>query len=201
MLPILANDCIRAPFTPPPKQTRLQRQYTSFNRPLIVWPILRTYIFALLSLLNRIALTHRPEHTFLRALLHLSRDNQFVQYRIRLLKVKDQIQLANIPKVSIQHLDVAVDDFERNEFVIALGDARDEEEGGVAAIDYFGVFVFEKVAHSGASGEDELGDVFGDFELGFGRHGGEPFSETHFALAADEEDPVDLSHRVRIEED
>jgi hypothetical protein len=36
-------------------------------------------------------------------------------------------------------------------------------------------FVLEEVAHASAAGEDELGDVFDNLGLVFGREGGEPF--------------------------
>lgn len=44
-----------------------------------------------------------------------------------------------ISKVPIQNFDITVDDFKRDEFVIARRDAADEEEGGVAAVYDFGV--------------------------------------------------------------
>lgn len=116
------------------------------------------------------------------------------------MKVKDQVQLADVAKVSIEHLDVSVNDFKRYQFVISLTDACDEEQGCISSIDHFAIFVFEEVAHPCSSCEDELGDVLGDLEFGFGRHGGEPFCETYFALSADEEDPVDLQFEVGTEE-
>lgn len=70
-----------------------------------------------------------------------------------------------------------MNDFEGDELVVGGATADDEEEGGVAAVDDLGVPVFEEVAHAGAAGEDELGDVFYDFGFVFRGKGCEPFCE------------------------
>jgi hypothetical protein len=44
-------------------------------------------------------------------------------------------------------------------------------------------FIFEKIAHLGTTGENELSHVFDDFRLLFGRECSEPFGKTHFALS------------------
>lgn len=43
-------------------------------------------------------------------------------HSISLLKVEDQIQFTNVPKVAIQYFDVSVYDLQRKQFVIARGD-------------------------------------------------------------------------------
>lgn len=113
-------------------------------------------------------------------------------YSICLLEVEDKIQLAHVAKVSIQHLDVSMDDLERHQLVVALADSRDKEERCVSPIHDFAVLVLEEVAHPRPSSEHELCDIFGDLELCLGRHGGEPFRKADLALSADEKDPVDL---------
>ena len=41
-----------------------------------------------------------------------------------------------------------------------------------------GTFVFKKVAHSSASGENELGDIFDNLRLFFGGESSEPFGKS-----------------------
>jgi hypothetical protein len=50
------------------------------------------------------------------------------------LEVEHKIQLAHVPEIPVENLDVAVDDLERDELVVAIGDARNKEERGVATI-------------------------------------------------------------------
>lgn len=42
-------------------------------------------------------------------------------------------------------------------------------------------FIFQKVAHAGATAQNQLGDVLDDLAFRFGWDGGEPLGETNFA--------------------
>lgn len=55
------------------------------------------------------------------------------------MKVEDDIQLAHVSIIFVHLLDVAVDDFEGDEFVVGGSTAGDEKEGCITAIHYFAV--------------------------------------------------------------
>lgn len=48
------------------------------------------------------------------------------------MKIENQIELADIPKVLVQHFHVVVDDFHRQECVFLRVDACNKEETGVS---------------------------------------------------------------------
>ena len=62
-----------------------------------------------------------------------------------LVEVKHQIQLTNIPKEAVQHLDEEVYRFQVCQLVIIRVDASAEEEPCVAAVDYPVVAEFNEV--------------------------------------------------------
>ena len=94
------------------------------------------------------------------------------------------VPITHISKVSVQHLYVTVDDLERDELVVALRDARDEEERRVPAVHDLGVLVLEEVAHARAAREDELRDVLDDLRLRLLRHRRVPLREAHLPCGA-----------------
>ena len=57
------------------------------------------------------------------------------------MEVEDDVEFADVAVVFVHLLDVAVHDFEGDEFVVGGVGGGDEEEGGVAAVYYFGVCV------------------------------------------------------------
>ena len=71
--------------------------------------------------------------------MHLSRQQEFIQYEICLLEIEDNIQLANVAVVFVHLLYVTMYDFEGDEFIVGGVGGGDEEEGGVAAVDDFGI--------------------------------------------------------------
>lgn len=92
-----------------------------------------------------------------------------------------------------------MDNLEGNELIVGRVYAGDEEERGVAPVDYFGVcwvaklvnwrqelgyegknitFVFEEIAHACSTSKDELRDILDDFGFVLRREGGEPLCET-----------------------
>lgn len=77
------------------------------------------------------------QHHILTRLLHLSSQEHLIQNRINLIKIKDQIQLADIPKKRIEDFNKEVDGFEVSELVIVGVDADAEEKPGIAAVDDF----------------------------------------------------------------
>lgn len=66
-------------------------------------------------------------------------------HRVSLLEVEDEVQLAHVPKVAVQHFDIAMDDLEGRQLVVVLTDPCDEEEGCVPTVDYFGICEVESV--------------------------------------------------------
>lgn len=68
-----------------------------------------------------------------------------------------------------------MNDFQGDKFVVRTAATDDEEEGGVATVHDLCVSVFEEIAHAGAAGEDELGDVFYDFGFVLWGESCEPF--------------------------
>lgn len=57
------------------------------------------------------------------------------------MEIEDDVELADVAVVFVHLLDVAVHDFKGDEFVVRGVGGGDEEEGGVAAVDYFGVCI------------------------------------------------------------
>ena len=56
------------------------------------------------------------------------------------MKVEDDVQLANVAIVLVHLLNVAMHNFEGYELIIGVVGGCDEEEGGVAAVNYLGVY-------------------------------------------------------------
>lgn len=92
-----------------------------------------------LHILQTILLRNTPQHILPTAFLHLTSKQQLVQYEIRLLEIEYDIQLADVAVVFIHLLDEAVHDLEGDELVVGAVAAGYEEEGGVAAVNDFGV--------------------------------------------------------------
>jgi hypothetical protein len=86
------------------------------------------------------------QHNLLVRLLNLACQEHFVQYRIDLVKVEDEIELAHIAEESIQHLDEKVYRLEVRQLVIVGVDACAEEEACVPPVHNLGhVAEFDKV--------------------------------------------------------
>ena len=118
-------------------------------------------------------LSYTPQYVFLAALLHLSGKQELVENEVSLLEVEDDVELADVAVVLVHLLDIAMDDFERNQLIVGGVASGDEEERGVAAVDDLCIcmlvsrakalssrgiltLVFKEVAHAGASGKDKL---------------------------------------------
>jgi len=128
-----------------------------------------------LHILKTVLLSYASKHVLFAALLHLTSEQEFVQYEVCLLKVEDDIELADIAVVLVHLLNVAMDNLESDQLVVCGITSGDEEERGISAVHDLCVFVLEKIAHAGTAGEDELRDIFDDLGFVLGREGGEPF--------------------------
>jgi hypothetical protein len=145
-----------------------------------------------LHVLQAVLLAYTAEHVLLATLLHFARQQKLIEDEVCLLEVEDDVELAHVSVVLIHLLDIAMDDFERDQLIVCGVATSDEEERGISAIDDLGVcelcepsealslldpltFILQEVAHARAAGEDELRDVFDNLGLVFGCEGGEPF--------------------------
>lgn len=72
------------------------------------------------------------------------------------MEVEDQVKLAHIPEVLVEHLDEGLNDFQHDELVLVLVDDGDEVEAGVALVDDLVVLVLEEIAHLGMAGDHKL---------------------------------------------
>ena len=92
-----------------------------------------------LHVLQAVLCSNDSKHILLAALLHFSSDQQLVEDKVGLLEVEDDVQLADVAVVLVHLLNVAVDDFERDQLIVGRVAAGDEEERGISAIDDLGV--------------------------------------------------------------
>lgn len=108
----------------------------------------REALFALLGLLDAVALRHDAQHRLFARFLDLAGDDELVKDLVRLLEVEDaalaidvQVELAHVAKVAVEDLDVAVDDLERDQLVVVRRDARHKEERRIPPIHDLRVWV------------------------------------------------------------
>ena len=99
----------------------------------------QTRLVTHLHLLQAVLGANDPQHILLAALLHFSREQELIEDEVGLLEVEDDVELADVAVVLVHLLDVAVHDLEGDELVVGGVGGGDEEEGGVAAVDDFGV--------------------------------------------------------------
>jgi uncharacterized membrane protein len=92
-----------------------------------------------LHILQTVLLANTPQDVLLAALLHLARQQQFIQDEVRLLEIENDIQLAYVAVVLVHLLDISVHDLKGDQLVIGRGASGDEEERGISAVDDFGV--------------------------------------------------------------
>jgi hypothetical protein len=55
------------------------------------------------------------------------------------LEVEDDVELANVAVILVHLLNISMHDFEGNQLVIGGSATGDEEEGGITAVDDFGI--------------------------------------------------------------
>lgn len=110
------------------------------------------------------------QYDLLTRLFDLSGQKDLVEDGIDLVEVEDEIQLADIAKELVQHLDEEVDGLEIREFVVIGVDADAEEQARVAPVDDLGrrqVLADQRLGVRGRGGRtgrgselDEVGLVF-----------------------------------------
>lgn len=96
-----------------------------------------------------------------------------------------------VPEVPIQHLDIAMNNLQCDQFIVILLNSTHEKERCIAAIDDLRVLVLEKVAHAGPARKDKLCHVLDNLGLTLRAHRLEPFAQPDFALPADQEHPIE----------
>lgn len=85
------------------------------------------------------------EHNLFTRLLNLASQKHLVQNSVDLVKVEDQVELADVAEEGVEDLDEEVDGLEVGELVVVCVDAGAEEEAGVAAVDDLVVAELDKV--------------------------------------------------------
>jgi hypothetical protein len=102
-----------------------------------------------LHVLEAVLLAYTPQHVLLAALLHFAGQQELIEDEVSLLEVEDDVELAHVAVVLVHLLDVAMDDFERDQLIVGGVAAGDEEERGVSAVDNLGVCEFVSLARRG----------------------------------------------------
>ena len=70
-----------------------------------------------------------------------------------LVEIKNQVQLAHVPEILIQHLHKSLDQLQDNQLVFVFVHDRDKVEASISFIDDLVVFVVDKIAHFWLSGD------------------------------------------------
>jgi len=65
-----------------------------------------------LHIFETVLLADDPKHVFLAAFLHLASQYKLVEYKIRLLEIEDDVELAHVAVVLVHLFDVSMHDFE-----------------------------------------------------------------------------------------
>lgn len=122
------------------------------------------------------------QHNLLARLLNLARQKDLIENGVHLVKVEDEVELADVAEEGVENLDEEVDGLEKGELVVVCIDAGAEEEARVAAVDDFIVAELDKVGlvFLVARG-DEAVDFALELDLFVVAVGGVPFGETGFA--------------------
>jgi hypothetical protein len=134
------------------------------------------------SSLQLIQMFQPRQHNLLTRLLNLARQKDLIQNGVDLVKVEDEVQLADVAEEGVEHLDEEVDGLEERELVVVCVDAGAEEEAGVAAVDDLVVAELDEVGLVllVARG-DEAVDFALELDLLVVAVGGVPFGEAGFA--------------------
>lgn len=122
------------------------------------------------------------QHNLLARLLNLARQKDFIEDGVDLVKVEDEVELADVAEEGVEDLDEEVDGLEEGELVVVCVDAGAEEEAGVAAVDDLVVAKLDEVGlvFLVARG-DEAVNLALELDLFVVAVGGVPFGEAGFA--------------------
>mmetsp|Transcript_13785 Transcript_13785/g.41621 ORF Transcript_13785/g.41621 Transcript_13785/m.41621 type:complete len:225 (+) Transcript_13785:280-954(+) len=125
----------------------------------------------------------------LAGLLQLPRQHHFVQHEVRLVEIKDEVKLANIPEVSIEHLHEVVDDLQCDELIVPAINAAHEVQTCVPLVYHLLVLPVKEVAQLQSAAQHHRRDLPDDacaLLLGQ-RH--VPFRQPHLALPRQQQKP------------
>lgn len=91
-------------------------------------------LLARLRLLHHvILLSAHLQHLLLAGLLQIATDEQLVQDVVGFVEVKDDVQLADVAEVAVEHLDEQMDHLQRDELVVVSVDGGNEVQTRVPA--------------------------------------------------------------------
>lgn len=129
------------------------------------------------------------QHNLLARLLNLARQKDLIEDGVDLVKIEDEVELADVAEEGVEDLNEEVDGLEEGELVVVCVDAGAEEEARVAAVDDLVVAELDKVGlvFLVARG-DEAVDLALELDLFVVAVGGVPFGEAGFALSVLDED-------------
>lgn len=132
--------------------------------------------------LQLIQMLQPRQHNLLARLLNLARQKDFIEDGVDLVKVEDEVELADVAEEGVEDLDEEVDGLEEGELVVVCVDAGAEEEAGVAAVDDLVVAKLDEVGlvFLVARG-DEAVNLALELDLFVVAVGGVPFGEAGFA--------------------
>lgn len=129
------------------------------------------------------------QNNLLARLLNLAGKKDLVENSIHLVKVEDEVELADVSEEGIEDLDEEVDGLEKSQLVVVCVDAGAEEEPCVAAVDDLVVAELDEVGLVLlVAGGDEAVDFALELDLFVVAVGGVPFGETGLALSVLDED-------------
>lgn len=122
------------------------------------------------------------QHNLLARLLNLARQKDLIEDGVDLVKIEDEVELADVAEEGVEDLNEEVDGLEEGELVVVCVDAGAEEEARVAAVDDLVVAELDKVGlvFLVARG-DEAVDLALELDLFVVAVGGVPFGEAGFA--------------------
>lgn len=103
-----------------------------------------------LHIFETVLLADDSKHVFLAAFLHLASQYKLVEYKVGLLEIEDDVELAHIAVVLVHLFDVSMHNFESDQLVVGGSAASDEEQGGISSVDHLCVWIVVKVSASGA---------------------------------------------------
>lgn len=72
------------------------------------------------------------------------------------MEVENEVQLADIPEVLVQHLDEGLHQFQHHQLVLVLVNDSDEVQTSVSLVDDLVLLVLHEIAHLRMPGDDEL---------------------------------------------
>lgn len=104
-----------------------------------------SFSFAAFPLFQLVQVLQPRQHDLLARLLDLAGEEDLVEDGVDLVKVEDEIELADVAEEGVEDLDEEVDGLEVGELVVVDVDAGAEEEAGVAAVHDLVVAVLHEV--------------------------------------------------------